>query len=178
MTRREQLGLGECGLWETLLAAPESDWIELIAEQPDYSKDSKALARRGGFSTPALELHSDEDRTIWFDGYVRTYLKRDLQALPSISALPDFPRLKRAACLRMAQLVNQTELCRDVALLQLSVHRYLNLLETFNLLVRLPAVAVNCTRHLIKSPKLYWATRAWRCILRRRMSREVHIWKT
>ena len=103
-----------------------------------------------------MELQSDEDRTIWFDGYVKTYLERDLRALSSKSALPDFPRLKRAACLRMAQLVNQTELCRDVALLQLSVHRYLNLLETFYLLVRLPAVAVNCTRHLIKSPKLYW----------------------
>ena len=146
--------MGECGLGENFLVAPENDWIELITGQPDRSEDWKALARRGGSPTPALELQPDEDRTIWFDGYVRTYLKRDLQALPSISALPDFPRLKRAACLRMAQLVNQTELCRDVALLQLSVHCYLNLLETFNLLVRLPAVAVNCTRHPDKVAKV------------------------
>ena len=148
--------MGECGLWETLLAAPESDWIELIAEQPDYSKDSKALARRGGFSTPALELHSDEDRTIWFDGYVRTCLERDLQALSSISALPDFRRLMRAVCLRMGQLVNQTELGRDVALPQPTVHRYLNLFETSYPLVRLPAYAVNRTNRLVKAPKLYW----------------------
>lgn len=87
-----------CGLWDRLLAAPESDWIELITERPDHSEDWRALARRGGFPTPALELHSDEDRTIWFDGYVRTYLERDLQALSSISALPDFRRLMRAAC--------------------------------------------------------------------------------
>ena len=81
MTRREPLGLGECGLWETLLAAPESDWIELIAEQPGRSEDWKALTRCEGFPPSALELQSDEDRTIWFDGYVRTCLERDLQAL-------------------------------------------------------------------------------------------------
>jgi len=62
----------------------------------------------------------------------------------------------RAACLRSGQLLNQTELGRDVALPQPTVHRYLNLLETSYLLVRLPAYAVNRTKRLIKSPKLYW----------------------
>ena len=71
---------------------------------------------------------------IWFGGYVRTYLERDLRALSSISALPDFRRLMRAACLGMGQLVNQTDLGRDVALPQPTVHRYLNLLETSYLL--------------------------------------------
>jgi len=156
MTRREQLSQAACGLWDSLLSAPESDWVELIDQDSNHREDWKALARRGGFPTPALELHSDEDRTIWFDGYVRTYLERDLQALSSISALPDFRRLMRAACLRMGQLVNQTDLGRDVALPQPTVHRYLNLLETSYLLVRLPAYAVNRTKRLIKSPKLYW----------------------
>ena len=97
-----------------------------------------------------------EDRDVWFDGYVRTYLERDLQAISSVSALPDFRRLMRAACLRLGQLVNQTELGRDVALPQPTVRRYLNLVETAYLLVRLPACAVNRTRRLIKAPKLYW----------------------
>ena len=156
MTRREQMSQAACGLWDSLLASPESDWIDVITERPGHSEDWRALARRGGFPTPALELDSDGDRTIWFDGYVRTYLERDLQALSSISALPDFRRLMRAACLRIGQLVNQTDLGRDAALPQPTVHRYLNLLETSYLLVRLPAYAVNRTKRLIKSPKLYW----------------------
>lgn len=61
----------------------------------------------------------------------------------------------RAACLRVGQLVNQTELARDGALPQPTVHRYLNLLEDSFLLVRLPADAVKRTKRLIKSPKLY-----------------------
>lgn len=36
------------------------------------------------------------------------------------------------------------------------MHRYLNLLETSYLLVRLPACAVDRTKRLIKAPKLYW----------------------
>jgi predicted AAA+ superfamily ATPase len=112
-------------------------------------------ARRGRFPTPAVHFETAHDRAIWFDGYVRTYLERDLQDLSSIAALPGFRRLMQAACLRLGQLVNQTELGRDVALPQPTVHRYLNLLETSYLLVRLPAYSVNRTKRLIKSPKLY-----------------------
>lgn len=157
MTRREQLGLGRCGIWEELLAAPESEWDELVAAQPDESADWRDSALRGGMPTPSIHLADGAERSIWFDGYVRTYLERDLQDLSSISALPDFRRLARAACLRLGQTVNQTELGRDVALAQPTVHRYLNLLEASHLLVRVPAYTVNRTKRLIKSPKLYWA---------------------
>ena len=43
-----------------------------------------------------------------------------------------------------------------MALAQPTVHRWLNLLETSYLLVRLPAYAVNRTSRLIKAPKVYW----------------------
>lgn len=156
MTRREQRGLGACGCWEDLLAADEDEWPELLSAQPDDSEDWRALARRGGYPTPAVHMDAQRDRAIWFDGYVRTYLERDLQELAAIAALPDFRRLMRAAALRLGQLVNQTELGRDVALPQATVHRYLNLLETSFQLVRLPAYAVKRTKRLIKSPKAYW----------------------
>lgn len=156
MTRREQRGLGRCGLWDELHNTPEAEWREMLAGEKDSAEDWRMLARRGGFPTPALDLATGADRRIWFDGYVRTYLERDLQDLASIGTLPDFRRLMRAACLRMGQLVNQTELGRDVALPQPTVHRWLNLLETSYLLVRLPAYAVNRTKRLIKAPKIYW----------------------
>lgn len=159
MTRREQLGLGRCGLWDELLATPEEQWRELLLDTAAGTKpvdDWPAIAARGGFPTPALQLQTPAERAIWFDGYVRTYLERDLQALAAISALPDFRRLMRAACLRLGQLLNQTELGRDTGFAQPTVHRWLNLLETSYLLVRLPGYAVNRTKRLIKAPKLYW----------------------
>ena len=156
LTRREQLGIGRCGLWEELLAAPSSSWPEILSGDEPGPADWRALARRGGFPTPALKLTRAAERAIWFDGYVSTYLERDLRALSAITALPDFRRLMRASALRLGQLVNQTELGRDVALPQPTVHRWLNLLEASYLLVRLPAYGVNRTKRLIKTPKLYW----------------------
>jgi predicted AAA+ superfamily ATPase len=143
-------------MWDELLAAADADWMELLSGAPAEREDWQALALRGGFPTPAVHLATGRERAVWFDGYVRTYLERDLQELSAISALPDFRRLMRAACLRLGQLVNQSELGRDVALPQPTVHRYLNLLEVSYLLVRVPAFAVNRTKRLIKSPKLYF----------------------
>jgi len=156
MTRREQRGLGRAGAWDELLAARDEEWLDLLAAIPDAEEDWRGLAIRGGFPTPAAHLQTAADRMVWFDGYVRTYLERDLQELSSVASLPDFRRLMRAACHRLGQLANQAELGRDIALSQPSVHRWLNLLETSYLLVRLPAYAVNRTKRLIKAPKLYW----------------------
>jgi predicted AAA+ superfamily ATPase len=157
LTRREQLGLGRAGIWEELLATRDEDWLDLVEAQTAAPEDWQALARRGGYPTPAVHMQTDEARGTWFAGYIRTYLERDLQEISSVAALPDLRRLMRAACHRLGQMVNQTELGRDVALPQPTVHRYLNLLETSYQLVRVPAYAVNRTKRLIKTPKLYWA---------------------
>lgn len=157
MTRREQLGLGRAGLWDELIAAPDDAWLDVLERQTAMPEEWRSAVARGGYPTPALELSSRADRNTWFSGYVKSYLERDIRDISSISALPDLRRLMRATALRVGQLVNQTELGRDVALPQATVHRYLNLLETSYQLVRLPAYAVNRTRRLIKTPKAYWA---------------------
>ena len=156
MTRREQRGLGQCGIWEALLENPDADWPAVAADQQAPAEDWRGLARRGGLPVPALQLREAAERGIWFEGYLRTYLERDLLDLSAIATLPDFRRLMRTACLRLGQPVNQTALGRDVALPQATVHRYLNLLETSYMMVRLPAYSVNRTKRLLKAPKLYW----------------------
>lgn len=156
MTRREQLGIGSTGIWDDLIDGRDEDWREIVTGQPAKPEDWRALALRGGFPLPALELKTPRQRLIWFEGYVRTYLERDLLELSAISALPDFRRLMRASSLRIGSVVNQTEIGRDLAMSQPTVGRYLNLLETSYLIVRVSAYAVNRTKRLIKSPKLYW----------------------
>jgi uncharacterized protein len=157
MTRREQLGLARPGLWDDLLAAPDAQWPDVLKSHRAAKEDWRDLARRGGYPVPARELKTAEARATWFAGYTRTYLERDLPELTAVASLPDLRRLIRAVCLRLGQLVNQSELGRDVATPQATVHRWMNLLEVSYQLVRLPAYAVNRTKRLIKTPKLYWA---------------------
>jgi hypothetical protein len=156
LARREQLGLGTAGLWSQLFEAPDTQWRDLLEADTAGEEDWRRLAARGGYPVPAHDLEDPASRALWFDGYTRTYLERDLQELSTITSLVDFRRLMRAACLRLGNLVQQTELGRDVGLSQPSVHRHLALLETSYQLVRVPAFAVNRTKRLLKTPKLYW----------------------
>ena len=157
MTRREQLGLGSDAAWEQLFTTDPANWIDILRARPSEPEDWRELARRGGYPVPVLQLPDPDDRAIWFEGYLRTYLERDLQDLANISALPDFRRLMRATCMRIGQLLNQSDRARDIAMTQPTAHRYLNLLETSHLLIRLPTFANNRTKRLIKSPKAFWS---------------------
>lgn len=156
LTRREQLGAGTAGAWTRLFEAEDTTWRDLLEAESAEPEDWRSLARRGGYPVPSHEMAAPETRTLWFDGYTRTYLERDLQELSAVSSLVDFRRLMRAVCLRLGNLVQQTELGRDVGLSQPTVHRHLDLLETSYQLVRVPAYSVNRTKRLIKTPKLYW----------------------
>jgi hypothetical protein len=157
LTRRERLGMGRTGIWTELLSSPALGWPELVRGQEVPSEDWRAACAVGGLPVPAHHLTSAADRTLWFDGYVETYLERDLQTLARIDGLGDFRRLLRAAALRVGTVVNQAEVARDLALARPTIHRWLNLLETSFQVVRVEPYAVNRTKRLIKSPKLYWS---------------------
>jgi uncharacterized protein len=109
-----------------------------------------------GFMPPLLTLDSSQAWTRWWDGYVATYLERDLRQVAQIDALLDFRRIMELAALRSAQLINQSELSRDARLSQPTTHRYLNLLETTHLFNRLPAYTASRTTRLLKSPKAFF----------------------
>jgi predicted AAA+ superfamily ATPase len=156
-TRRERLGLGLTGAWSDLLASPFRSWREVLEAQEDLTEEWHTAVRLGGLPVPSYRLDNAEDRALWFSGYVQTYLERDLQALRAVENLADFRRLMRAACLRIGSLINQTELGRDVGIVQPQVHRFMNLMEASYQAVRLSPYSVNRTRRLIKAPKLYWS---------------------
>ena len=109
-----------------------------------------------GFMPPLLTLDSSQAWTRWWEGYVATYLERDLRQVAQIDALLDFRRVMELAALRSGQLINQSELARDARLSQPTTHRYLNLLETTHLFDRLPAYTASRTTRLLKSPKAFF----------------------
>ena len=87
--------------------------------------------------------------------YEQTYLERDLRDLAQVADLVAFRSLMRLAALRTAQILNQSDLGRDVKLPFSTVTRYLSLLETSMLLERVEPYLRSRTTRLIKSPKIY-----------------------
>jgi predicted AAA+ superfamily ATPase len=157
MTRREQMGLGSTGAWNHFFDEDVADWLDTVRSEQSPQAAWAEYAARGGFPEISVDGQlSADDRALWFDGYITTYLERDLRDLSAVADLADFQRLMQAAALRIGNLLNQSELGRDVKLTTMTVHRYLNLLETSYQIVRLQPFAVNRTKRLIKTPKLYW----------------------
>jgi uncharacterized protein len=157
LTRREQLGLGESGVWSALLKEAPVRWPEIVASQQVPPEDWRALVRRGGYPVPAHVLSSHADRELWLAGYAATFLERDVGQISAIENLADLRRVITALCLRVGGLLNQAEVARDLGMPSSTVQRYLNLLELSYQLVRVPAYAVNRTKRLMKSPKVYWS---------------------
>lgn len=157
MTRRERMGQGTVGAWGDLVERGPDHWVEDLAERESEDADWVEAASTGGFPVPSLLLKSGEDRRIWFQGYVQTYLERDLQQLSSVDRLVEFRDLMRAAAHRLGGILNQADLGRDLGLPRTTVHRYLSLLETSCLIHRLPAYTRSRSKRLVKSSKLYWS---------------------
>lgn len=131
------------------------DWPE-EGTLPHYPPDPVEWILRG-LMPSLLTLDSSKAWTRWWDGYVTTYLERDLRQFSQIDRLLDFRRVMELLALRSGQILNQSELGRDAQISQPTVHRYLNLLETTHLFERLPTYKVNRTSRLIKSPKAFWS---------------------
>jgi len=152
MTTGEMNNLAPTNLLEILFEGelPKAERIEspLAAPFPLMWK---------GFMPSLMQLETAAAPLRWWESYVRTYLERDLRQLSQIDSLPDFRRLMAALALRCGQILNQTEVSRDIGISQPTVHRYINLLETTCLVERLPAYAINRTKRLIKSPKVMWS---------------------
>ncbi|MGH7831142.1 MAG: ATP-binding protein [Candidatus Binatia bacterium] len=156
MSEREKRGVADPGPWPELVTAKGvKDFVASFRGHGAYKQDWADSAVVGGYP-PVVLAESQTERVRWFEGYVRTYLERDLQDIASISALIDFRRLMGLAALRLGQITNQSELARDAALSQATVHRYLNLLEASYQIVPLPAFTRSRSKRLIKAPKIFW----------------------
>ena len=123
------------------------------------SLDSARLADlvwRGGMPE-VLYRRSAASLLRWRDGYIRSYLERDLRQLSQIDNLPDFKRLMSLAALRCGGILNQSDLARDAGLSQPTAHRYLGLLEVSEQCSRVPSFHSNASKSIVKAPKLMWA---------------------
>jgi predicted AAA+ superfamily ATPase len=93
LTEREKRGSPRPGPWAELLNARSTkDLAHSLATTGPGSVDWAEQALVGGYP-PVVLAGLPRERSMWFEGYVRTYLERDLQEVASISALTDFRRV-------------------------------------------------------------------------------------
>ena len=125
--------------------------------------DAHKLLIRGGFP----ELWADTSIPVrdFHQAYVSTYLERDLRQILNVGSLRDFERFLRACAARAGQLLNKSELARDVGIAQTTVSQWLSALEAGNQITLLEPFFANVGKRLVKSPKLYFNDTGLLCFL-------------
>lgn len=109
---------------------------------------------RSGF--PELVVEPNRDHRPWLASYVQTYLERDVRNIRNIGNLADFQRFLLALAARTAQLLNLSELARDVGVAVNTAKAWLSILEASFQIVLLKPYFVNLGKRLVKAPKLYF----------------------
>ena len=109
-----------------------------------------------GFLAPVLNFQNKEQIVVWWEGYTKTYLERDLRDLTEISSLSDFKRVMEVCAIKSGSILNEMDIARRCGMSQATVHRYINLLEASCLFIKLRPYTKGKLRRIIKSPKGYF----------------------
>jgi len=147
LSQRESRGEPEKPLpWERSLSQPPSRGPAPI--------DLWQSFLRGGY--PELVVEPDRDMRLWHASYVQTYLERDVRSLRQIGDLTLFQNFLRALAARSAQLLNLSDLARDLGVALNTAKAWLAVLEaTFQVIIVRPYFA-KVGKRLVKTPKVYF----------------------
>ena len=108
---------------------------------------------KGGFP----EIWAENlDAGDFFNDYIQTYLERDLKQILNVTNLRDFRRFLSLLAIRVGQLVNFSEISKDIGIAVNTVKAWVNALEISGLIILLPPYYNNLGKRLIKTPKLYF----------------------
>ena len=132
------------------------DLLDRLCSDPGADAPQVDLAdwlHRGAWPEP--RLNPEVDRDLWMQGYVQTYLERDLRNMEQVSNLETFRAFLSLVCASTGQVLNLARFGRDVGVSAPTARRWLNLLVTSRLVVLLPPYHRNFGKRLRKSPKLH-----------------------
>ncbi|MBM4078781.1 MAG: ATP-binding protein [Planctomycetes bacterium] len=118
---------------------------------------------RGGY--PELVAQPERDVSLWHASYIQTYLERDVRSLRHVGDLTQFQSFLRMIAARSGQLLNLTEMARDLGMAVNTAKAWLSVLEaTFQVFVLRPYFA-NVGKRLVKTPKVYFTDVGTLCYL-------------
>jgi len=134
------------------------------SKRPSLSaKDLWKNLLRGGYPEPVA--NPQRDISLWHASYAQTYLERDVRSLRQIGDLTQFQNFLRALAARNAQLLNLTDLSRELGIAVNTVKAWLSVLEaTFQIILLRPYFA-NVGKRLAKTPKVYFTDTGTLCHL-------------
>ena len=147
LSRREAEGRPE------LLLPWETERSPAVAKAFTYGELWETFLR-GGYPEPFT--HPERNTSLWHGSYVETYLERDVRTLRQVGDLTGFRNLLRVLAARTGQLLNLTDIARELGVAVNTIRAWLSVLEaTWQVFVLRPYHA-NIGKRLVKTPKVYF----------------------
>lgn len=131
-------------------------WPFSLAELRHYASawDSFELIVRGCYP----RVHEEKlDPRRFYNGYLQTYVERDVRALIQLRDLSAFQKFLVLLAGRTGQVLNMASLANDVGVSAPALRQWLSVLKASYLVFELPPYFANIGKRLIKSPKIYFA---------------------
>lgn len=126
-----------------------------ITELPQKSNTMQKHWFRGGFPD-AYTAKTDAAWFLWVDGFVRTFVERDLNTLFGVNFSPQLVfRFWRMLAHHHAGIWNAQSFGKSLDVSPTTINRYLEYLEGAYMVRRLPPFYTNTKKRLVKTPKVY-----------------------
>ena len=92
----------------------------------------------------------------WLANYYQTYIERDVRSVINVGDLETFGRFIRFCAGRSGQLLNYSALAADCGISNMTVKRWISVLQASFIIALVRPHYGNFNKRLIKSPKLYF----------------------
>ncbi|MBN1113926.1 MAG: ATP-binding protein [Oligoflexia bacterium] len=152
---------GRC-VWLELETLSCREISQMQGQFSDYGKQLLYLSR-GGF--PELWKDTGIPYRDFYRTYLATYIERDVRQIINITKLRDFERFIRLCATRNAQLINKTDIAKEVGVTLQTINEWLSALEASNQIFLLEPYYQSLEKRIIKTPKLYFADTGLLCYL-------------
>ncbi|MDD3435732.1 MAG: ATP-binding protein [Candidatus Gastranaerophilales bacterium] len=136
---------------------PTNEWIE--AKRATKAKalnvnEVYELIYQGSF--PKLVTDKNVSRDIFYKSYIQTYIERDVKDITKIGNEIAFYNFLVAMAARTGQLINYSDIARDVDVDIKTAKVWASIIETSGLIKFLQPYYNNITKRIIKTPKMYF----------------------
>ncbi len=115
--------------------------------------DAYDLIVKGAFP----RLHEKNLKTErFFNGYLQTYVERDVRALINLKELNRFQQFLTLLAGRIGQVINYTSLSNDTGVSATTIKNWISVLKASYVVFELSPFFENIRKRVVKSPKLYF----------------------
>lgn len=143
---------GRC-VWLELEGLSFSEIFKQLKPQETKSFYLELMVRG---SLPELWERRDLMPADYYRTYLATYLERDVRQIVNISSLRDFERFLRLVAARNGQLLNYSDIAKDVGTSPNTIKQWVSILEASNQIYLLEPYFSSTGKRVIKSPKIYF----------------------